>query len=249
MLSIARSVLIFAAAIWFCWWALQGSPTFKTCIQQDQKQTSGNQPEDYIAAFSAGAAIYRDCLGDFVHDRKDEILVAFTVILAFSTLFLWVATRDLVSGSEKTARRQLRAYVGVRTASCSDWQEGMRPFASITIANAGQTPAYDLTFWAYISVEPFPLKTGEILRDIDDLGRSPLGPGSTNELSPRFIKPLAREEADALSAGTLALYVKGRASYRDAFKVSRTTEFIFVSGGSKPIGAGMRPYHKGNKAT
>jgi predicted PurR-regulated permease PerM len=40
-------------------------------------------------------------------------LVAFTALLAGSTLFLYLATRNLVEGAENTAQRQLRAYVGV----------------------------------------------------------------------------------------------------------------------------------------
>jgi hypothetical protein len=39
------------------------------------------------------------------------IIAIFTVLLAFVTGFLWIATRALVKGAEVTADRQLRAYV------------------------------------------------------------------------------------------------------------------------------------------
>jgi hypothetical protein len=38
-------------------------------------------------------------------------LAFLTLVLAVGTFFLWLATRRLVRGSEKTARAQLRAYV------------------------------------------------------------------------------------------------------------------------------------------
>jgi hypothetical protein len=56
-------------------------------------------------------------------------------------------------------------------------------------------------------------------------------------------------QATALKAGTSAIYVKGQASYIDAFNEPRVTEFIYVSGGGQPVGSGMRPYREGNKAT
>lgn len=41
----------------------------------------------------------------------DRTIAAFTIVLAFSTIFLWLSTRRLVIGSEETAKRQLRAYL------------------------------------------------------------------------------------------------------------------------------------------
>lgn len=34
------------------------------------------------------------------------------ILLAVATVLLWIATRELVRGAEKTAERQLRAYIG-----------------------------------------------------------------------------------------------------------------------------------------
>jgi hypothetical protein len=181
-------------------------------------------------------------------ENGEGIMASFTIILAFSTIFLWVATRDLVGGAEETAKRQLRAYIGVRSVGCSDWV-GTFTFASITIVNAGQTPAHDVVFWANISIDDFPLKSAEIPRGPIDLGKAPLGPGAPIETNPRFTNPVTDAQATALKAGTSAIYVKGQASYIDAFNEPRVTEFIYVSGGGQPVGSGMRPYREGNKAT
>lgn len=85
------------------------------------------------------------------------IALAFlTLVLAVGTLFLWLATKRLVRGAEKTAQAQLRAYVGVDAAAI----EGFGTDAArirITIKNAGQTPAHDLVSWMGIKISPFPL--------------------------------------------------------------------------------------------
>src|SRR5205823_3382553 len=66
-------------------------------------------------------SVYRDCLGGFVHHNGEALIAAFTVILALSTIFLWVATRDLVKDARNTAERELRAYIAVGS-------HGIRPF-------------------------------------------------------------------------------------------------------------------------
>jgi hypothetical protein len=47
------------------------------------------------------------------HELKitDTLVAVFTALLFFATLLLFFATRALVLGAEKTAERQLRAYV------------------------------------------------------------------------------------------------------------------------------------------
>jgi hypothetical protein len=144
MLSIARGFLISAALIVVCWWTLQGSPSFQACIQQDNQEAADRQPKEYISRLNARAIAIRDCLGDYVHDRKDEILTVFTVILAFSTIFLWVATRDLVESAEKATRRQLRAYVGIAEAKVENCTPGQILTFTFKVKNYGQTPAHDL---------------------------------------------------------------------------------------------------------
>jgi hypothetical protein len=65
------------------------------------------------------------CVGVFIHDTHDEILAAFTVLLAFFTLALWASTSELardaresaqktIKTMEDTARKELRAYVSVQ---------------------------------------------------------------------------------------------------------------------------------------
>lgn len=232
MLNFARGILISAALIWVCWWVLQGSSTFQTCIQQDQSQTANNHPEDYIAAFSIRADTYRDCLGDFVHDRKDEILVAFTVILAFSTIFLWVATRDLVSGADKTAERQLRAYVNIIRGAIQPHQQpnGIPTVtAQVTLKNSGQTPAYEHRTWIGIRVEEPESFTFEFPELIADLASSIIGPTIESDMTIGFV--IGQENLQAVLDGKKRLFVWGLVEYRDAFNHKRVLKFRAANGG------------------
>jgi hypothetical protein len=46
-----------------------------------------------------------------INEYSDALLALFTAILAFSTLFLWIATRDLVKGSERIGTQQVLQMV------------------------------------------------------------------------------------------------------------------------------------------
>jgi hypothetical protein len=250
MLNLARGVVISIALVLVSWWALQGSQTFKTCVQQDPAQTADNKPENNVPAFVARADHYRDCLGDFLHDRKDETLVAFTVILAFSTIFLWVATRDLVSSAEKTARRQLRAYISVlngdvRLVNGEGGIIGVR--AQIKIKNFGQTPAYRSVAWAAVRVldaetTDFSMKKGDI-----PVSWSVMGPGAET-----IVARLAAVDPNDLAViydGTKRIFVWGRVEYIDAF--DRKRWFVFHHRSSRAPEApghwGIEPYRDGEQ--
>jgi len=88
-------------------------PSLLTSAEGTAPQT---ELQKNVGSFSVWAHAYRGCLGHFVHDRHNEILAAFTVILALSTIFLWFATRDLVKEAKRTSERQIRAYVSIKNA-------------------------------------------------------------------------------------------------------------------------------------
>jgi hypothetical protein len=229
---------------------LQGSPSFQTCIQQDQKQSAENSPENYGAAFNVMAEAYRNCLGDFVHDRKDEILVVFTVILAFSTIFLWVATRDLVSGADKNAGKQLRPYVFLSSAKISDVLG--TPKIGIKIKNFGQTPAYSASFWTEGHLREYPLKSKLERRRSDKSPSIDIGPTGALETSIDWNGPITEADKIALMAKTKAIYIFGKLEYRDTFGNSWFTEYRFMEGGEFPLrsdGGDLPHTRDGNKAT
>ena len=83
-------------------------------------------------------------LGWFIHEYREEIIAVFTVILAVATWRLWIATRNLVRGTERTAQSQLRAYVSVESGGVQhgivDGQPGFQ--VHVVLKNYGVTPAY-----------------------------------------------------------------------------------------------------------
>jgi hypothetical protein len=93
------------------------------------------------------------------------VLACLTFILAFGTIFLWIATRKLVRGAEKNSERQLRAYISIVSGDVGSAEIngaistppsmiaiGKRPASVIQFLNSGQTPAYDMEFSGYIEV-------------------------------------------------------------------------------------------------
>src|SRR5207253_87563 len=88
----------------------------------------------------------------------DSLLVVFTFLVFVATVLLWWSNRRLVTGAEKSAERQLRAYIFVTETKIlaadingtilnppQNIRVGTRPVAILTIKNTGQTPAYDVT--------------------------------------------------------------------------------------------------------
>ena len=82
-------------------WVVLDSPSFKACVHEAKHQGSYETFQDYISAFATAVGIHRDCLGEFVENKGEAILATFTVILAISTIMLWLATRDLFEAGER----------------------------------------------------------------------------------------------------------------------------------------------------
>jgi hypothetical protein len=140
---LVRVLIICVLIIAFVALLLGESISFRQCIQQTYNQ---NQTNTVKNEFEKNRAALFHCGADFVHKYRDEVTAAATVILALSTLFLWLATGDLVKGSERTARRQLRAYVGIESGhmNLEISNGGIEAQVTLRIKNFGQTPAYEV---------------------------------------------------------------------------------------------------------
>ena len=62
-----------------------------------------------------------------------SLLAIFTGILGASTVALWLATRRLVREAEDTARRQLRAYVGIENIGIKNVEAGGKPLITVRV--------------------------------------------------------------------------------------------------------------------
>lgn len=160
------------------------------------------------------------------------VLAIVTTLLALFTFRLWKSTGKLVIGAEKTAKRQLRAYVMIPQVTIKNitQQDGIvSQFVYIEAKNFGQTPATHCTYWVELSANEFPLKN--VLKktaSTKDSGVGVIAPSDTFTIRTKI--PLL-SNGNEIHGGRYALYVYGEFSYNDAFGGVQTTDFRFMRNG------------------
>ena len=191
-------------------------------------------------------------LGWFIHEYREEIIAVFTVILAVATWRLWIATRNLVRGTERTAQSQLRAYVSVESGGVQhgivDGQPGFQ--VHVVLKNYGVTPAYRFRTWINA---PVILDTGAVpfigpTVPLEDRPPSILGPGSLAHMHWNAVFPMLAVQD--IRSGTKAIFVWGGADYIDAFGHPRHFMFRCAMSGSEdsPNGWALKPHRIGYEA-
>jgi hypothetical protein len=230
--------------------AMQGSPldSDKKQAQSEQRSNdpdgqlnliadnnSASKPFHWYSRYGKKIQEYWDSFISFLesHDKivagVSTIFIAlFTIVLAVVTLFLWIATRDLVTGAENTAERQLRAYVFVQGGVIKLINNDTAVMAEVTLKNFGQTPGYEFETWTNIKISdpanpPFGGRKPPAQRSI-------IGPGADIFAPTQFI-PITPQERNEINAGTKVIFVWGEAVYRDAFGKQRTFVFRDVNSG------------------
>jgi hypothetical protein len=177
----------------------------------------------------------------------DNVIASATVfiavlnfILAFGTIFLWLATRRLVKGSERTAERQLRAYLCVEITESPIFNPDREIVVILSIINRGQTPAYRTTNSVVISLDTtIPSKDLRIKRDAGPHHPVVIGPNGSIKITPWFPRPLSNVEKGQLIAGTHHIYIFGTIDYTDAFGNTRHTSYRMkwnISPDGTPLG-------------
>jgi hypothetical protein len=158
-----------------------------------------------------------------------------------------VATRDLVSSAEKTARRQLRAYISVVNGDIELVNGGNGIRAQVRIKNFGQTPAYETSAWAVVRVleaetTGFSMDKGE-----KPAVRSVMGPSAETVLA--RLDRTSHDDLASIADGTKRIFVWGRVEYIDAF--DRRRWFVFHHRNTRTFEApgrwGIEPYGEGEQ--
>jgi hypothetical protein len=190
-----------------------------------------------------------------VHEDHDEIIAVgtifiaiFTIILGLFTVNLAGATDKLVKGAEKTAERQLRAYVNVANAKAKP--DGEFFVYSIEVKNFGQTPAYKVRLRYMIELRDFPATEPFVVPDHPQVSVAVLPPTVPIHDAFRPTQILGTNQRQRLNNGTAAIYVYGLITYEDIFEGARETEFRYMIGGNvgvSPEGA-VRICEEGNRA-
>ena len=84
--------------------------------------------------------------------RWTKVAGVAAIVLALFAVLTWDVIR-------KSSQRQLRAYLGIVSTSAFYQDEKFIFEGKPTLLNTGQTPAYNVSYWANASVEPVPLRT------------------------------------------------------------------------------------------
>jgi hypothetical protein len=186
------------------------------------------------------------------------LLFGATVGLWVATVGLWWATWRLVKSAEKTAERQLGAYIGIEWCKVisNDWGNTFE--VEVQIKNAGQTPAFDVTHRIAVGLQILHGEPLDFSMPKRRPSKLPIAPGITFILR----TPIAIGGASGsrtITSGERAVFAWGRIDYEDVFDIGRYVEFRFRSaeiirstdaGGAIHVtGWRMDPEGDGNTAT
>ena len=211
-------------------WIIFNSMSFQQCQReyQQQTQTSNTEKNETSVLWSFRGA--GNCTVSFIKNYRDELLVSFTIMLAFATLALWVATRDLANDAAQSSKNALRAYVAVHHPKF-----GKPDPDSITIVaeNAGQTPAHKIR--AYCNQysqegQATGLPDGFKYADRETSGDFGVY-RSVAVLHPRkeapFVFPLDFALIERVRNKEISLFFYGHIDYVDAFGEQQATTFCY----------------------
>jgi hypothetical protein len=155
-------------------------------------------------------------------------------LLFAATLGLWFATWQLVKGTDRTAERQLRAYVSVEPGDGfrqSIKRKSLFEFRPI-IVNNGSTPAKDVTVNSNVGITapniPANFDYGLARRPNPLASVTTIGSQRNKFHSAIFFRNVTLAEARALLKGHLAFHVYGSVEYTDIFDRKRVSNFSFL---------------------
>jgi hypothetical protein len=184
-----------------------------------------------IAFFTAVLALVA-CLQWRTYEKQAKLMGAALVVTrdaANAAKESADATKATVAVLERTAERQLRAYLyaGLATAEVQDPFKQKTFIARITLTNAGQTPAKKMRIKARADIFSNPLPAGHVFQPAYGIGETyELGPNQVSHIPaavPTF--QIAGEVAAIKKSEGKALYMWGVAEYEDVFTHPRITNF------------------------
>lgn len=117
-----------------------------------------------------------------------------------------------------TAKRELRAYLPVESAEVRNLECGTEYF--IQFRNFGQTPAYQVTGWGALAMQPHDFSAVGAMSCFGDIP-----PGGQVHIYKRAPRPLTLVETINLKSGLLEINFFGEINYFDAFGETRATKF------------------------
>ncbi|WP_137044400.1 hypothetical protein [Pseudolabrys sp. FHR47] len=153
-------------------------------------------------------------------------------LLFLATLGLWFATWQLVRGADKTAERQLRAYIGIfamEVTVCPFEGGGFAYIAHAELRNFGQTPAYDIDVRANTVLAPAaasPFET-DVPSPVQRSGKAIAFRDAGMHINAS--RNISAEDAEAIKLRTKRVYLWGAVTYKDVFKREHFFKFHLIS--------------------
>lgn len=198
---------------------------------RDREQRAENhEADDLEAQREAARAATRsaDAAEDQIWPTKAQVGLATvgTFLLFVSLGLTWAA----LTVTRQTAKRQLRAYVGI-----SKGQVGLvaadNPITGIIMcANAGQTPAHECRVWYNVDV----LENGKPLQLTEarakSNGVSIHLPGMQSKHPIHTLNVILPEDLLLLQNDAATIIIYGEITYKDIFREKHTTRFRMQSG-------------------
>ena len=180
-------------------------------------------------------------IGKFISRYREEIaaigtfwIAIFTVILGIATVFLYLATRELVQGAEKTAERQLRAYIYIHPVTLYVFTVGAHPAILLSAKNYGTTPTRNgRVRYGFAISPPNDEQDYTVPEDQMVTGKQPLGfpsKGDEEAVPLRLAgkNPTTEDEFLLVSQQHHVVVLKGTFIYEDIFKIERHTRFCYA---------------------
>jgi len=235
------------------------SQTFQSCIGEHYHHESSETLPKGITQFLVTLKVGIGCTGEFVHKNAESIVALFTVILGIATWLLWRATKKLVEGADKTAERQLRAYVFVKEIDVvPPASRGGNYVFNVGIQSTGKTPTRNAR--GNIDVQAF---DGDIPKDFNFPDIEPQNV-TTLLIGPNHRVASAVEVPssiiDSVSRGARHLFMWGWIDYNDVFiktprhrtehcfRIQVSARPIHVGGGGGGYDITFHPYERHNAA-
>lgn len=152
--------------------------------------------------------------------------------------------------AQDTAKRQLRAYMGILDCEISGVEETGAFVLTARLQNAGQTPAYKVRLAGESFAAEYPLKDERDFLPISEGYDAPVNPGHDICCAKRISTTSFDQTMQYVLTGELGLYIQGICTYEDAFGQSQETKFRYVFAGQPAsIGMLMHSAKTGNSAT
>lgn len=155
-----------------------------------------------------------------------------------------------VRNSEKTARRQLRAYMMIDHCTIEMLENNEGFILQATLKNCGVTPAYNAGIMGESFGDIYPMTEERPFLDREEGYTAPVGPGQTITAAYRILTEDALVTLAETKREQIGLYIQGVCGYSDIFGSKHTTKFRYVFGGRvSDLGLVMHAAETGNEAT